>query len=264
MTHLLDTLPRTGRMPVVFIGHGSPTNALADNAFTRSLAELGSALPRPNAVLVVSAHWLTRGTRVLCVRAPRTIHDFYGFPEDLYAIEYPAPGGVEVARAAAEQVGAECDSAWGLDHASWAVLRHVYPGADVPVFELSLDASASPRAHYELAKLLAPLRERGVLVVGSGNVVHNLRAVDWDSGAEPHAWAVEFDRWVADRLEAGDDEALVGYEALGRLADLAVPTNEHYLPMLYAAALRTPGEPLAFTYEGIDLASVSMRCLRIG
>lgn len=265
MTPLLDSLPKTERMPALFLGHGSPENAVADNAFTESLSALGRDLPRPAAILVVSAHWLTHGTRVLCVREPRTIHDFYGFPPELYAIEYPAPGGVEYARAARETLGdAACDSAWGLDHASWAVLRHAYPHADVPVFELSLDLTAPPQAHYDLARRLAPLRDRGVLVVGSGNVVHNLRAVVWDDGAPAYDWAVEFDRWVAERLLDGDDAALVGYESLGAVADLAVPTNEHYLPLLYAAALRDAGEPLTFTHEGIDLGSVSMRCVRIG
>jgi len=264
MTGLLDRLPRTETMPALFLGHGSPENALADNPFTRSLAALGAAMPRPAAVLVVSAHWLTRGTRVLCVREPRTIHDFYGFPRELYGVTYPAPGGLEFARAVTEATGTDCDGAWGLDHASWAVLRHIYPDADVPVFELSLDVTAPPYVHYELAKRLAPLRERGVIVLGSGNIVHNLATVIWDEQAAPYEWAVEFDAWVADRLEAGDDEALVGYHSLGSTADLAVPTNEHYLPLLYAAALRREGEPLVFTHDGIEMGSVSMRCLRIG
>lgn len=264
MTGLLDRLPRTETMPALFLGHGSPENALADNSFTRHLAALGGAMPRPAAVLVVSAHWLTRGTRVLCVREPRTVHDFYGFPRELYEVTYPAPGGLEFARAATEVTGTDCDGAWGLDHASWAVLRHMYPDADVPVFELSLDVTAAPHVHYELAKRLAPLRERGVLVVGSGNIVHNLGTVIWDGQADAYEWAVEFDAWAADRLEAGDDAALVGYHSLGHTADLAVPTNEHYLPLLYAAALRHDDEPIVFTHEGIEMGSVSMRCLRIG
>ena len=163
-----------------------------------------------------------------------------------------------------EATGTDCDCAWCLYHSSWAVLRHIYPDADVPVFELSLDVTAPPYVHYELAKRLAPLRERGVIVLGSGNIVHNLATVIWDEQAAPYEWAVEFDAWVADRLEAGDDEALVGYHSLGSTADLAVPTNEHYLPLLYAAALRREGEPLVFTHDGIEMGSVSMRCLRIG
>lgn len=262
MDELLDSLPATSRMPVLFIGHGSPMNALADNAFTRSLRQVGVDMPRPSAVLVVSAHWLTHGTRVLCARSPRTIHDFYGFPPELYALDYPAEGGISFARAAARALGAPCDDTWGLDHAAWAVMRHMFPDADIPVFEVSLDMGLDPEEHHELAARLAPLRDRGVLVVGSGNVVHNLGAMRWDEGAEPFDWAVAFDAWVRDRLIDDDTAALLAYEETGRIAELAVPTNEHYLPFLYAAALRDPGDELDFTYEGIDLASVSMRCVR--
>lgn len=251
-------------MPVLFIGHGSPGNALLDNAFTRSLAALGADVPRPSAIVVVSAHWLTRGPRVLCTARPRTLHDFYGFAPELYAVEYPAPGALEIARATAALIGVPCDSAWGLDHASWAVLRHIFPDADVPVFEISLDATAYPASHAEFARLLAPLRERGVLVVGSGNIVHNIGAMRWEDDAAPYDWAIEFDAWARGRLVAADIDALIDYEELGEVAELAVPTNEHYVPLLYVAALRRDGEPLAFTYEGIDLGSVSMRCVRVG
>jgi 4,5-DOPA dioxygenase extradiol len=251
-------------MPALFVGHGSPTNALADNGYTRSLRALGDELPRPAAVLVVSAHWLTRGVRVLRAERPRTMHDFYGFPEPLYEIEYPAPGSPECAEAVADLVGAIADDTWGFDHASWSVLRHVFPHADVPMLELSLDPRMPSERHLELAQRLRPLRERGVLVVGSGNIVHNLSAVVWDEQAEPFDWAVEFDAWAAAMLEAGDLGALTGYASLGNIAQLAAPTNDHYLPLLYAAGLREDGEPLVFTHVGIDYGSVSMRCLRIG
>jgi 4,5-DOPA dioxygenase extradiol len=252
-------------MPALFLGHGNPMNAIWDNAFTRSLAALGRDLPRPDAIAVVSAHWLTGGIGVYCVEFPRTIHDFEGFPRELYEIRYPAPGAVAYAQAAAEVLGdAVCDTRWGLDHASWAVLRHMYPAADVPVFEISLDVGRSPAEHWRLARRLAPLRDHGVLVVGSGNVVHSFAGMRSDPDAEPHDWAVEFDAWAADALVRGDRDALVGYESLGRIADLAVPTNDHYLPMLYAAALRRDDEGLEFTYEGIAHASMSMRCARIG
>ena len=264
MTSALDTLPLTDRMPALFVGHGSPENALADNAYTRALRALGSELPRPAAVLVVSAHWLTRGVGVLGVAKPRTIHDFYGFPRPLYEIEYPAAGSPACAAAVAELTGATLDDSWGLDHASWAVLRHVFPDADVPTLELSLDPRMSSEAHVALARRLRPLRDRGVLVVGSGNCVHNLRAIDWSDDAEPFDWAVEFDAWVAERLESGDTDALAGYESLGRLAQLAAPTNDHYLPLLYAAALRDEGEPLGYVHEGIDNGSISMRCVKVG
>ncbi|HEY5517423.1 MAG TPA: 4,5-DOPA dioxygenase extradiol [Coriobacteriia bacterium] len=253
-----------GPMPVLFLGHGSPMNAVEDNVFTRSLAALGRDLPRPEAILVVSAHWQTRGTRLSCLPHPRTIHDFMGFPPSLYAMEYPAPGAPGLAREIAGLVGGKCDDAWGFDHASWAVLHHMYPHADVPLMELSLDATVSPAEHFDIGRRLAPLRDRGVLVIGSGNIVHNLRAVYWGDDREPYPWAVEFDEWVRDRLEAGDDEALVDYEQLGSVAALAVPTNEHYLPLLYASSLRREDDALAFTHTGIDLGSVSMRCVQFG
>jgi 4,5-DOPA dioxygenase extradiol len=251
-------------MPVLFVGHGSPMNALEDNTFTRSLAALGADLPRPTAILVVSAHWQTRGTRTTCTPNPRTIHDFMGFPPELYAMGYPAPGASALAREIAELVGGMCDDTWGFDHASWAILHHMYPGADIPLIELSLDTAASPAEHFEIGRLLAPLRDQGVLIVGSGNAVHNLRAVRWGEDAEPYPWAVEFDEWVRDRLEARDDDALIDYEQLGSVASLAVPTDEHYLPLLYTAALRRDDEKLSFTHTGIDLGSMSMRCVRMG
>jgi len=253
-----------GTMPVLFVGHGSPMNAVEDNAFTRSLAALGGGLPRPKAILVVSAHWQTRGTRVSCLPHPPTIHDFMGFPPSLYAMQYPAPGAPALAREIADLVGGECDDAWGFDHASWAVLHHMYPEADVPLIELSLDATISPAEHFDIGRRLVPLRDRGILVVGSGNIVHNLRAAHWGEDTEPYSWAAEFDAWVRDRLVERDDEALVDYEQLGSVASLAVPTNEHYLPLLYAAALRRDGDTLSFTHTGIDLGSVSMRCVRFG
>jgi 4,5-DOPA dioxygenase extradiol len=251
-------------MPVLFLGHGSPINAIEDNVFTRSLHELGRALPRPEAILVVSAHWQTRGTHTLSTPHPRTIHDFMGFPPELFAMQYPAPGSPALAHEVAEMVGGTCDDTWGFDHASWAVLHHIYPDADIPLVELSLDATATPAEHFELGRRLTPLRDRGVLVIGSGNIVHNLRAVRWEEGAEAYPWAVEFDEWVAGRLSEHDDAALIDYEQLGSTARMAVPTDEHYVPLLYAAAMRRDGDALTFTHTGIDLGSMSMRCVRIG
>ena len=255
----------TQRMPALFLAHGNPMNAIADNAFTRALTRLAAELPRPEAVLVVSAHWLTRGTHVLAADKPRTIHDFGGFPEELYRIEYPASGSPEKAaavRALEPQIAA--DTAWGLDHASWTVLRHMWPRADVPVFELSLDISAPPQAHWDLGAQLAPLRDQGVLVVGSGNIVHSFAGVDWSPNATPHPWAEEFDAWVADALVRDDAHALVHYETAGEIARLAFATNDHYLPLLYPVAMRTADDAVAFPYTGIELASMSMRCVRIG
>lgn len=257
-------LPRSERMPVLFVGHGSPMNAIADNAYTRSLRAMAADLPRPEVVLVVSAHWLTHGPRVLSEPRPRTIHDFYGFPRELYEIAYPAPGSPATATAVAGLAPVVPDTDWGLDHASWAPLRRVFPDADIPVLELSLDPAMSPQRHVEIARALRPLRDHGVMVVGSGNIVHNLYEVVWEEDASPFDWAVEFDEWVAGRLDARDVEALADYESLGDLARLAAPTNDHYLPLLYAAALRDEDEPLTFTHTGVDFGSVSMRCLRIG
>jgi 4,5-DOPA dioxygenase extradiol len=253
------------RMPALFLGHGSPMNALADDEFTHSLARLASELPRPEAVMVVSAHWLTRGTHVLATAKPRTIHDFGGFPAPLYAVEYPAPGAPALAglvtSLAPEVVP---DDGWGLDHASWTVLRHMWPDASVPVFELSLDMTAPPQAHWDLASRLAPLRDQGVLVVGSGNIVHSFTGIDWDPDARPHPLAEEFDAWVAEALLRRDAYALVHYETAGRIAQWAVPTLDHYLPLLYAAAMAAPDDEVTFPYTGIELASMSMRCVRFG
>ncbi|HWR90280.1 MAG TPA: 4,5-DOPA dioxygenase extradiol [Dissulfurispiraceae bacterium] len=262
------------KMPVLFAAHGSPMNIILDNDFTRSLREWGRKLPRPKAIMVVSAHWLTKGTFVCCMDHPRTIHDFYGFPDELYRLTYPCPGSPDDARFVTTAVKAppvSCDMTWGLDHASWAVLRHLYPGADIPVFELSLDYSwndwhAKPlRYHYDLARQLSGLRDRGVLVMGSGNIVHNLAMLDWENiDAEPFDWALGFDAEVKKSLLDGNHEALIHYQDMGGSASLAVPTLDHYLPMVYAVALQERNEPLTFIHEGFQYGSVSMRCFQIG
>lgn len=254
------------RMPALFLAHGNPMNAIADNDFTHALAALAAGLPRPEAILVVSAHWLTRGTLVLGAPNPRTLHDFGGFPRELYEIQYPAPG----APAYADRVSAllapsaAVDTAWGLDHASWSVLRHMWPDASVPVFELSLDMTAPLETHFSLGRKLAPLRNEGVLVIGSGNLVHNLARASWEPGVLAYPWAIEFDEWIADVLTRGDDDALVHYESAGSSARLAVPTTEHYLPVLYSAAMRADGDRVTFPYTALDMASVSMRWVRFG
>ncbi len=255
----------TDRMPALFLAHGNPMNALADNAFTRSLSALAADLPQPDAVLVVSAHWLTRGTHVLSSAMPPTIHDFGGFPEELYRVEYPAPGSPAGAARVRELVSETVrDDSWGLDHASWSVLRHMWPDADVPVFELSLDMAAPAATHWGLGRRLAPLRDEGVLVVGSGNIVHSFAGMSWQPDAPVRPWAEEFDAWVADALVRRDQTALVDYNSAGTMARLSVPTNDHYLPLLYAAAMREDDDALSFTHTGIDMASMSMRCVRVG
>lgn len=253
------------RMPALFLAHGNPMNALADNAFTRALGTLAGELPRPKAILVVSAHWLTNGTGVLASAHPRTLHDFGGFPPELYEVQYPAPGAPGVAERVLELLPtAVADTRWGLDHASWTVLRHMWPDADVPVLELSLDMSALPEAHWALGERLAPLRDEGVLVVGSGNIVHSFAGVSWEPNATPHPWAEEFDAWIADALVRGDRESLVHYERAGESARRSVPTSDHYLPLLYPAAMRAADDDVTFPHAGIDMASMSMRCVRFG
>jgi 4,5-DOPA dioxygenase extradiol len=263
------------RMPVLFIGHGSPLNMILDNSFTKSLARLGPTLPRPGAILVISAHWLTQGTFVGCMEKPRLIYDFSGFPQELYLVKYDCPGAPGAARRVAglgDRDGPiRCDERWGLDHASYSVLRHLFPAADIPVFEMSLDYSFNDwhpkpvQYHSELGKRLRPLRDMGILIIGSGNMVHNLNLIDFtDMDAPPFAWAGEADGKMRRHLLAGEDQDLIDYLSMGDAASLAVPTLDHYLPMIYALALRDEGEELRFVHEGFQNASVSMRSFRIG
>lgn len=259
------------KMPVLFIGHGSPINVISDNDFTRSLTNLGKTLPKPRAILVVSAHWLTDGTYITCMNEPETIHDFYGFPEEMYKISYPSPGAPDCAKFLAQsQDNVNCSTQWGLDHASWAVLKHMYPQANIPVFEMSLDYTFNDRNpkpvryHYDLALKLMSLREKGILIMGSGNLAHNLGMADYDMHAEPYDWAVEFDQKVKFNLLNGNVDNLINFENIGPSASYAVPTLDHYLPMIYAVALREENEPVTFTYEGFQNGSISMRCFQIG
>lgn len=251
------------RMPTLFIGHGSPENALADNAYTRHLTALAADLPRPEAVLVVSAHYLSRGVEVTSAAHPRTIHDFYGFPEALGRVQYPAPGAPALAEEVAVALGGIADPEWGLDHASWSPMRHMWPDADIPTFELSLDLNTPAEKHYELGSRLRELPDRGVLILGSGNVVHNLRAIDWSHPHGGYDWNEAFDAAVADALARRDDSALVDYGSLPG-ARLSVPTPDHYLPLLYAVAAAGTAAEAVTTYEGLEMGSISMRCVRFG
>ncbi len=260
---------RTGKMPVLFVGHGNPMNALYDNAFTRSLGAVGKAMGelKPHAVLVVSAHWLSRGTHVSVTSRPGTIHDFGGFPEELYNIEYPAPGAPGEAHEAIDLLAsyrAAEDDRRGLDHGAWTVLLHMFPAAGVPTFQVSIDVHRPPEYHVALARELQPLRERGVLIIGSGNIVHNLGLVDFSDDAKPYDWAIEFDELLKQRLQEKNFSSLIDYRTLGSGAALAVPTNDHYLPMLYALGAGSPGEELRFFHEEIQNASISMRSFQIG
>ncbi len=258
-----DRLRSTERMPALFIGHGNPLNVLFDSPFTRSLATMGKSLrERPAAILVVSAHWLTEGTRVLTSAKPRTIYDFWGFPEELYRVNYPAPGAPGPAKETAAMVRSTRvfeDDHWGLDHGAWTVLKHMFPDASVPVYQLSIDRFLPPVSHVALAGELRKLRERGVLVIGSGNIVHNLSLIDFSPNARPFEWAVEFDELVKMKLLNNDYRSLIEYGSLGTAAALSIPTNDHYLPMLYTVGLAEKDDELRFTYEEIQNASVSMR-----
>lgn len=256
-------------MPTIFFGHGNPLNALRRNAYTGGWASLGASLPRPKAVLCVSAHWYFPGTAVTAMSQPRTIHDFGGFPQELFEVQYPAPGSPELAQRVAEllaplPVGMD-DRSWGLDHGTWSVLCHVFPEADIPVVQLSIDETKPPELHYELAKRLGSLRDEGVLVIGSGNIVHNLHTYAWGRHeVEPFDWAVRFENLVRELLLSGNDAPLIDYEGLGRDALLSAPTPDHYLPLLYVMGLRRPGDPVTFPVEGFDGGSISMLTMRIG
>jgi len=256
------------RMPVVFFGHGNPMNAIQENAWTQSWAAIGAELPRPSAVLCISAHWYLPATAVTAVAQPRTIHDFGGFPPALYQVQYPAPGAPELAARVAQLLGptpVAQDRNWGLDHGTWSVLAHVYPKADVPVVQLSIDETKAASWHYETAKKLAPLRDEGVLIAGSGNLVHNLHTYSWGNPkAEPYDWAMRFETLARKALGAADFAPLVNYQSLGRDAMLSAPTPDHYLPLLYVLAQHRPGDAVRFPVEGFDGGSISMLAVQIG
>ena len=255
-------------LPALFVGHGNPLNALQENDWTRAWAALGATLPRPRAVLSISAHWYVGETAVTAMAAPRTIHDFGGFPPELYEVRYPAAGDPSLARRVQEllaPLAVSPNESWGLDHGTWAVLRHVFPGAEVPVVQLSIDETRPPSFHYELGTKLRRLREEGILLIGSGDVVHNLHAYAWGRHPqEPYDWALRFEREVRQALIAGDHARIVDYESLGPDALLAVPTPEHFLPLLYVLGASTAQERITFPVEGMDGGSVSMLAVQFG
>ncbi|QSA98761.1 4,5-DOPA dioxygenase extradiol [Methylococcus sp. EFPC2] len=252
----------SGKMPALFIGHGSPMNAIEDTEFSRTWAEIGRSLPRPEAILCISAHWETDGTRITAMDGPRTIHDFYGFPKPLYEVQYPAAGNPDLARWITGHV--DCtriadDFDWGLDHGAWSVLCRLFPEADIPVVQLSLDRTQPPAFHYQLGRALRALRTRGVLIIGSGNIVHNLGTLVWKDVA--HDWALAFDEHIRGLIVTGDHDAIVHYQRLGDTARKSVPTNEHFLPLLYILALQDEHEKIGFYTEKVTLGSISMRSL---
>ena len=255
-------------MPAIFFGHGNPMNALQDNDWTEAWAAIGKSFPRPRAVLCVSAHWYLPATLVTAMEEPRTIHDFGGFPRELYQVQYRAPGSPDLALRVQEllaPVTAELDHSWGLDHGTWSVLRHVYPSADVPVVQLSIDETQPPAFHFELGKRLAPLRDEQVLITGSGNLVHNLHTYAWGRHTpEPYDWVVRFEERAKELMTTDSFEALINYESLGRDALLAIPTPDHYLPLLYILGAKRPNDPITFPVQGIDGGSVSMLTVQVG
>jgi 4,5-DOPA dioxygenase extradiol len=254
-------------MPAIFLGHGSPMNALERNRYSDVWRELGSTLPAPKAILAVSAHWYIHGTAVTAMPFPRTIHDFGGFPQTLFDMRYPAPGDPALAarvQALLSPLEVRLDESWGLDHGAWSVLTHVYPEANVPVVQLSIDATQPAAFHFELGRRLRALRDDGVLILGSGNVVHNLRAINWNADAAGYDWAVNFSRQVRDHLARADHAPVIAYESLGPDARLAVPTPEHFLPLLYVVGLQEPGEAVGFANDSIQNGSISMLSVIVG
>lgn len=266
MTALLGKTPK---MPVLFLGHGSPMNAIEENEFVQGFRNVARGIPKPNAILCISAHWETKGTFVTAMQNPPTIHDFGGFPKALFDVQYPAPGSPELAKETQSlitktEVG--LDDKWGLDHGAWSVIKHLYPEADIPVIQMSIDYSQSPQYHYELAKEIKSLREKGVLVIGSGNMVHNLRMVEWGRLNETfgYDWALEANEKMKAHILSGDHQPLINFRSQGKAFDLAIPTPEHYLPLLYALALKEPNEQTGLFNDRPLAGSLTMTSVKIG
>lgn len=263
---LLSTEP----MPVFFFGHGSPMNAIEENEFSKEWERIGKSIPRPNAILCISAHWLTRGTFVTAMEKPRTIHDFGGFPEALFAVEYPAPGSPLLAKETAslvQDIHIALDDEWGLDHGCWSVVKHLYPDADVPVIQMSIDYNQPAQYHYDLAKQLAVLRKKGILIIGSGNMVHNLGMVAWDKMNDPgfaFDWATEANDKMKKFITEHNHQPLIHFKEQGKAFDLAIPTPDHYFPMIYALALQDKQENLSFFNDKAVMGSLTMTSFRIG
>ena len=257
-------------MPVLFVGHGSPMNGIEDNAFSQRWSSIAKDIPQPTAVLVISAHWYTKGTLITAMEHPKTIHDFGGFPPALYQVQYPAPGSPSLAKETASMIhstNVQLDHEWGLDHGTWTIIRHMYPDASIPVLQLSIDYSKAPSFHYVLAKELMQLRKKGVLIIGSGNMVHNLGMVAWDKLKEPsygYDWALEMNHTFKEHILKKEHDALIHYERLGKAGQLAIPTPEHYLPLLYSLGLQDKNDSLAFFNDTAVGGSLTMTSVKIG
>ncbi|MGB8010394.1 MAG: 4,5-DOPA dioxygenase extradiol [Terriglobales bacterium] len=255
-------------LPAIFFGHGNPMNAVSENHYTAGWRRIGKRTPKPKAILAISAHWYVPEVGVTISTSPRTIHDFGGFPPELYQVQYPAPGDPELARqvqALLHPLPVNLDDSWGLDHGTWSVLKHVYPEADIPVVQLSIDETRPALFHFELGRRLAPLRGEGILIVGSGNLVHNLHAYAWGRHMpDPYDWAVHFEEKAKDMMLAGEFKPLINYEHLGAEAQLSIPTPDHYLPLLYVLGSQQQNEAVTFPIEGVDGGSISMLTVQVG
>lgn len=263
---LSDTLgEQDERMPVLFVGHGSPMNGIEDNEFSQRWQEMGKTIPTPNAVLCISAHWLTRGTHITAMSQPKTIHDFGGFPPELFAVQYPAPGDPQLAKETAaliQKTTVGLDHDWGLDHGTWTIVRHMYPNANIPVLQLSIDYYQSPEYHYELAKTLQILRKKGVLMIGSGNMVHNLRILNWQQPESGFDWAIELNEIFKKHIIDGNHDALIHYKKLGKAAELAIPTPDHYYPLLYTLGLKDKKDDVSLFNDKVVMGSITMTSVK--
>ena len=269
LNKMTSTMSNTGKMPVLFLGHGSPMNAIEENEFVSTFRKLGQELIRPNAILCISAHWETNGTYVTTMQNPRTIHDFGGFPQALFDVQYPAPGSPELAtetKHIINKTAVGLDDKWGLDHGAWSVIKHLYPKADIPVIQMSLDYPKPAKYHYELAKEINSLRNKGVLIIGSGNMVHNLRKVAWDRLNEEFAysWTFEANEKMKSFILNGDHQSLIDFKSQGKAFDLAIPTPEHYMPLLYALALKEENETIELFNDKPVGGALTMTSVKIG
>lgn len=270
LNRITEPLANTAKMPVLFLGHGSPMNAIEENEFVVGFRNIAKDIPKPTAILCISAHWETKGTFVTAMANPRTIHDFGGFPQELFNVQYPAPGSPELARETKDLIQkteVDLDDKWGLDHGAWSVIKHLYPNADVPVIQMSLDYNQTPQYHYELAQELSSLRKKGVLIIGSGNMVHNLRMVAWDKLNSPEYgfdWALEASDKMRNFILDGNHKQLINFRSHGKAFDLAIPTPEHYLPLIYSLGLKEETDNLSLFNDKVIAGSITMTSLKIG
>ncbi len=264
---VISRFPATDKFPALFLGHGSPMNAIEENEFVAGWRAVGTILPKPKAILCISAHWETKGTLVTAMETPKTIHDFYGFPKSLFDVEYPAKGSLDLAletKHAIKSTEVILDNSWGLDHGCWSVVKHLYPNADIPVIQMSLDYQKPVSDHYQLAHEINSLRRKGILVIGSGNMVHNLKIMDWSKPHDGYDWAMEANEKLKSLILDENHNALIDYNSIGKEMELSVPTPEHYLPLIYILALQEKNEELTLFNDKTIMGSISMTSLRIG